>query len=120
MRQHPQGRDAAKCYAPASIVELLRADIWPPALQLVSRRAANRDHGRADAPAARAPLDFGKVLRSSAALTLQRGRPGRPPPTAIQAACLSPLPCADQAQGSNSSSFFMGQPLTSFVRTSAK
>jgi TIR domain len=50
MRQHPQGRDAAKCYAPASIVELLRADIWPPALQLVSRRAANRDHGRADAP----------------------------------------------------------------------
>ena len=55
MRQHPQGWDAAKCYAPAS-----------------SRRTANLDHGTAEAPAARALLDFGKVLRSGTALTLQR------------------------------------------------
>jgi len=61
-----------KGYAPASIVDLLRADIWPPALQLISRRLANRDHGRADAPAARAPLDYGKVLRFGKAQTLQQ------------------------------------------------
>ena len=56
MRQYPQGRDAAKCYASAS-----------------SCRADNRDLGRADATAARPPLDFGKVLRSGTALTLQNG-----------------------------------------------
>jgi len=33
-----------------------------PALQLISRRLANRDHGRADAPAAYELLDFGKYF----------------------------------------------------------
>src|SRR6201981_1938717 len=80
MWQHAQGRDAARCHAPASIVELLRADIWPPAFQLFSRRAANRDHGRADPPPAHAPLDFGKVLRSGTALTLQKRAAGSAAP----------------------------------------
>src|SRR5215468_3777020 len=49
MRQQFQGRDAVRCYAPASFVETLRAD----------------------APTARAPLDFGKMRRSGEAPTLQ-------------------------------------------------
>src|SRR5215471_11182285 len=53
MRQQFQGRDAARCYAPASFVEILRAD----------------------APAARAPLDFGKMRRSGEAPTLQQRAP---------------------------------------------
>jgi hypothetical protein len=45
----------------------------PLALQLISCRLANCDHGRADAPAACEPLNFGKVLRSGKALTPQKG-----------------------------------------------
>src|SRR6516165_1377333 len=53
MRRQFQGRDAARCYAPASIVEILRAD----------------------APAAGAPLDFGKMRRSGEAPTPQQRAP---------------------------------------------
>jgi Adenylate and Guanylate cyclase catalytic domain len=46
MGQPPWGRDAVKGYAPTSIVDLLRANIWRPAVQVVSRRLANRDQRR--------------------------------------------------------------------------
>src|SRR5215472_14539096 len=71
MPQHPWGRAAVKGYAPTSIVDLLRADAWPPTVQPISRRLANCGHW-ADAPPARTLLDCGKVLRSGEALTLQQ------------------------------------------------
>src|SRR5215470_5110156 len=43
MRQRSQGRDAANFYASTSIMELLRADVRPPALQLIGRRVGNPD-----------------------------------------------------------------------------
>jgi hypothetical protein len=103
MPEQPQGLDAAKSYAPAS-----------------SQPAANGDRGRVDAPTGPRAARFRQVRGCGTALTLQRraarsAAPNRGSSGLLIAAALRRPSPRQQWVG-----FFMGQPLTSFVRTSAK